>query len=130
MSIMNCTEFEDRLQQLHLPARLAEAGVPFCFAGRPDQLRLSAALAVRHGLDRKTALLSLTRVPAMLLDQQAAIGSLRQGCAGDFAVYSGDPLDFGSTHLATWVDGVLVHGALPAANTNKVATPANLLGDR
>ena len=28
-----------RLEQLRLPARLAEAGVPFCFGGRPDRMR-------------------------------------------------------------------------------------------
>lgn len=119
---------EDRLQQLRLPTRLAEAGIPFCFAGRPDQLRLSAALAVRAGLDRKTALQALTRTPAILLDQQAAIGSLRQGCAADFVVFDGDPLDLTSAHLATWIDGVLVFGSQPKANRT---TPAvNLLGDR
>lgn len=104
---------EARLQQLRLPTRLAEAGVPFCFGGQPQQLRLSAALAVRQGLDRKTALQALTRVPAMLLDQQAAVGALRQGNAADFAVFHGDPLDLDAAHLATWVDGALVYGEMP-----------------
>ncbi|MBL8730067.1 MAG: amidohydrolase family protein [Planctomycetes bacterium] len=107
---------EARLEQLQLPTRLAEAGVAFCFAGRPAQLRLSAALAVHHGLDRKTALQALTRVPAALLDQAATIGSLRQGCAADFVVFAGDPLDLGSAWVATWVDGELVHGTSPAAS--------------
>ncbi len=108
---------EMRLEQLQLPTRLAEAGVAFCFAGRPEHLRLSAALAVHHGLDRKTALQALTRVPAALLDQTASLGSLRQGCAADFVVFGGDPLDLGSTHVATWVDGVLVHGDTATAST-------------
>jgi len=99
-----------RLQQLRLPATLAQAGVPFCFGGSPDQLRLSAVLAVVHGLDRKTALQALTRLPALLLDQQANVGSLRQACAADFLVFSGDPLDLSSAHIATWIDGVRVHG--------------------
>lgn len=94
-----------RLADLRLPATLAQAGVPFCFGGDPKHLRTSAVLAVRHGLDRNIALQALTRTPAMLLGQEAAIGSLRRGCAADFNVWSGDPLDLDSSHLATWVDG-------------------------
>jgi imidazolonepropionase-like amidohydrolase len=119
---------EARLPQLQLPTRLAEAGVAFCFGGRPEHLRLSAALAVHHGLDRKTALQALTRVPAALLDQSAQLGALRQGNAADFVVFSGDPLDLGSSHLATWVDGVLVHGEAPT--TKPAAEPAAAAGVR
>lgn len=113
---------EMRLQQLALPAKLAEAGVPFCLSGRPEQLRLSAVLAVRHGLDRKTALQALTRMPALLLDQQANVGALRQGHAADFAVFAGDPLDLDAAHLGTWIDGKLVHGTLPKPTPR--STPA------
>lgn len=116
---------EMRLAQLALPARLAEAGVPFCFAGSPARLRLSAVLAVRHGLDRKVALQALTRVPAQLIGQQANVGALRQGCAGDFVVFSGDPLDLTSRHLATWVDGELLAGELPSKPAAGAAPAAN-----
>ena len=102
-----------RLAQLRLPARLAEAGVPFCFGGRADQVRISAVLAVRFGLDRKLALQALTRTPAVLMDQADKVGSLRQGTAADFTVWTGDPLDLDSALLATWVDGVRVHGDAP-----------------
>lgn len=104
---------DQRLAQLRLPTRLAEAGVPFCFGGRPEQQRLSAVLAVRHGLDRKTALLALTRTPAMLFGQEANVGALRQGHGADFVVWSGDPLDLDAALLATWIDGVRVHGEAP-----------------
>lgn len=115
---------EARLQQLRLPGQLAQAGVPFCFGGRPDQLRLSAVLAVRAGLDRTTALQALTRMPALLLDQQATIGSLRQDHAADFAVFTGDPLDLDARHLGTWVAGVRVHGEAPKP-TKPAATPSS-----
>lgn len=116
---------ELRLAQLELPAKLAEAGVPFCFGGSPTRLRMSAVLAVRHGLDRKVALQALTRVPAALTGQQANVGALRQGCAGDFVVFSGDPLDLTSKHVATWVDGELLFGSLPAKRASTApATPA------
>ncbi len=119
---------EARLPQLQLPTRLAEAGVPFCFTGRPELLRLSAALAVRHGLDRRSALQALTRVPAALLDQTATLGALRQGCAADFVVFTGDPLDLDAAHVATWVDGALVAGQAPAAPAT--AAPAATAGVR
>jgi len=121
---------EARLQQLRLPTKLAEAGVPFCFGGQPTQLRLSAALAVRHGLDRKTALQALTRIPAMLLDQQAAIGALRQGNAADFVVFRGDPLDLDAAHLGTWVDGALVFGELPTAQPRAASATTAAAGVR
>lgn len=108
--VLDALRPEQRLTELQLPARLAEAGVPFAFGGPPSRLRLSAALAVRHGLDRKTALAALTRTPATLLGQQAAVGALRQGNAADFVVFAGDLLDLGAAHVATWVDGVMLSG--------------------
>lgn len=111
-----------REQQLRLPTLLAEAGVPFCFGGNPEQLRLSAVLAVHAGLDRKAALQALTRMPAVLLDQQAVVGSLRQGNAADFLVFEGDPLDLTSAHIGTWIDGERVVGEAPKTPRAKPAT--------
>jgi imidazolonepropionase-like amidohydrolase len=105
-----------RLAQLELPARLAEAGVPFCFTGGPEAVRMSAVLAVRHGLDRRTAWAALGRATAVMLGVADQVGALRQGCAADFAVWSGDPLDLGSSLRAVYVDGVRLHGDTPAAN--------------
>ncbi|MFY9344234.1 MAG: amidohydrolase family protein [Planctomycetota bacterium] len=119
---------EQRLAQLRLPTLLAEAGVPFCFGGRPDQVRLSAALAVRFGLDRKTALAALTRTPAQMFELQAAVGSLRQGHGADFVVFTGDPLDLTSAHVATWVAGVRLCGDAPSPTTPTAAATA--AGDR
>jgi len=125
---------EARLAELRLPTQLAEAGIAFCFAGRPDQLRLSAVLAVRNGLDRRTALAALTRIPATLLDQQAAVGSLRQGAAADFVVFRGDPLDLDAAFVATWIDGAKVagHDAETAKKKTSASstTPATAAGDR
>lgn len=119
--VLDTLRADQRLAQLRLPTLLAEAGVPFCFGGRPDQMRMSAVLAVRSGLDRKTALAALTRTAATLFDQQAHVGSLRQGCSADFVVFSGDPLDLTSAHLATWIDGVRVHGSAPTHNPGAAA---------
>jgi imidazolonepropionase-like amidohydrolase len=106
---------EMRRAQLELPARFAEAGVPFCFSGNPEQTRLSAVLAVRHGLDRQTAWAALGRATATMFGAAGQVGALRQGCAADFAVWSGDPLDLGSSLRAVYVDGARVHGGQPSA---------------
>lgn len=105
---------EAKLELLELPAALARAGVPFAFSGQAEQLRLSAALAVKHGLDRRTALAALTRTPAQLLGSAATSGSLREGSAADFAVWSGDPIDLASRHLSTWIGGARQFAATTA----------------
>ena len=104
---------EWRQEQLELPAQLEARGIPFCFIGTPDQLRVSAALAVRHGTSRKAALAAITRVPAELTGQDELTGSLRRGCSADFAVFGGDPLDLSSPLLAVFVDGDLLYGEAP-----------------
>ncbi len=119
---------EQRQAQLRLPTLLAEAGVPFCFGGRADQLRTSAVLAVRAGLDRKAALQALTRTPAQLFDQHTVVGSLRAGCGADFLVFTGDPLDLTSAHVATFIDGVRVFGE--AGNAPKPHNAAAAAGAR
>jgi imidazolonepropionase-like amidohydrolase len=130
--VLNTLTPQARIADLELPAKLKKAGIPFCFAGRPDLLRLSAALAVRHGLDRNSAHAALTRTPATMLGQQASIGSLRQGCGADFVVFEGDLLDLGARHVATWIDGKQVCGTTAsgsaasgsAASTNPTNTTA------
>ncbi len=104
---------EARIAQLELPAALAKAGIAFSFSGQPEQLRLTAALAVRHGLERNLALAALTRTPALQLGLAERVGALRQGCDADFAVFTGDPVDLGSRHVATWIGGVRQHGDEP-----------------
>jgi imidazolonepropionase-like amidohydrolase len=108
-------------EQLHLPARLEAAGVPFAFAGAAEQLRVSAALAVRWGASRKAALAALTRVPAELVGAAERVGSLRRGCDADFAVFAGDPIDLASALRAVYVGGVRVHGAEPGPAAPELA---------
>ena len=104
---------ESRQEQLELPAQLEARGIPFCFVGSPAELRLTAALAVRHGTSRKAALAAITRVPAELTGQQELTGSLRRGCSADFAVFGGDPLDLASPLLAVFVDDKVLYGKAP-----------------
>lgn len=121
---------EAKLELLQLPAALARAGIPFAFSGQPEQLRLSAALAIRHGLARDLALNALTRGPALLLGQQQRIGGLRQGNDADFLVFSGDPMDLTARHIATWIGGERRHGDAAKApssssTTEQISKPAD-----
>ena len=96
----------DKLSRLQLPARLEQAGITFSFTeDQAGDARISAALAVRHGLGRSTALATLTRIPAEQCDAAATVGSLRVGCHADFLVFSGDPLDLSSRLEAVYING-------------------------
>ncbi len=90
---------------------LAKSGVPFAFAvDQPmvpaEALRISTALCVREGLDRATALRSVTSDAARIAGVDGQIGSLEKGLDADFVLWSGDPLDLGSHPVAVYVDGV------------------------
>lgn len=68
----------------------------------------SAALAVRAGCSRDTALAGLTKNPAAMLDLQGRIGTLERGKDADMIVLSGDPLSVYTRVEQTWVEGVKV----------------------
>jgi imidazolonepropionase-like amidohydrolase len=95
---------------LFTAARLEAAGVLFGFH-TDDSItdsRLfirSAALGVRAGLSRSTALYAMTMANARILDLDARVGSLEAGKDADFIVLSGDPLSVYSHVLETWIEG-------------------------
>ncbi len=97
------------------PRALAEAGVELALTTDhpvvPIQyLPLCAALAVKNGLDRTTALRAITIVPAKLLGLDAQIGSLAPGKRADFSLFDGDPLTLDAVARAVFIDGVQVGG--------------------
>jgi imidazolonepropionase-like amidohydrolase len=97
---------DSKRQALRLPALLEAQKAPFSFrAERGEQLRLSAALALRNGLSRQGALAALTRVPSEQCGAPALAGQLRAGGRADFLVFSGDPLDLTSRLEAVWLGG-------------------------
>ena len=67
-----------------------------------------AALGVRAGLSRTTAIESLTINGAKILDLDDRIGSLTPGKDADFIVLSGDPLSVYTRVEQTWVEGAKV----------------------
>lgn len=103
----------DRREILETPGRLARAGAPLAFVSDAPwtseaDLRVTAALAVKHGLDRKTALAALTSTPARLLDLEKELGGLEAGRRADLVAWSGDPLSLASAAVLVMVDGAVV----------------------
>ncbi|OHB67230.1 MAG: hypothetical protein A2V70_00540 [Planctomycetes bacterium RBG_13_63_9] len=97
-------------------AALAEAGVEVAFRGGypqspPEGLRISAALAVRHGMDPAAARRAITMVPAKVAGVAGRIGAIAPGKAADLVVFSGDPLRLDSAVVEVYVKGVCVHAA-------------------
>lgn len=69
----------------------------------------SAALGVRGGLDRDTALKSLTLNGAIMLGLDDQTGSLTSGKDADFIILDGDPLSVYTRIQQTWVEGLQVY---------------------
>jgi imidazolonepropionase-like amidohydrolase len=65
-----------------------------------------AALGVRAGMTRETALQALTIAGAEMLDLDDRIGTLERGKDADFVILSGDPLSVYTRVQETWVEGV------------------------
>jgi imidazolonepropionase-like amidohydrolase len=91
-------------------ALMRERGVLVSFNSDSDELarrmNVEAAKAVKYGgVPREEALKFLTLNPAKQLHLDKRIGSLEPGKDGDFAVWSGDPLDPTSRCDETWIEG-------------------------
>ncbi|MDP4537710.1 amidohydrolase family protein [Alkalimonas collagenimarina] len=92
---------------------LAEAGVLLAYHTddpiTDSRLFLrSAGMGMRFGLDRDTALASLTINGAKMLDLDERVGSLVAGKDADFVILDGDPLSVYTRVLETWIDGTQV----------------------
>ncbi|MBT5925915.1 MAG: amidohydrolase family protein [Verrucomicrobia bacterium] len=71
------------------------------------RMYLEAAKAVKYGNTPPEAALNfVTRYPAQQLRIDHLVGSLEKGKHGDFVLWSGSPLNSGSTCLETWIEGV------------------------
>ena len=81
--------------------------VAFTANGNGSALRLTAALAVRAGMDGDAALASITSVPASILGV-ADSGKIQAGKRGDVLIFDGHPLDLGSKLEAVYCAGVAV----------------------
>lgn len=91
-------------------AKLAAAGVRLAITtDHPvvpiEHLIIQVMLAVKAGLDRETALASVTINPAKIMGVDDRLGSLEAGKDADFCIWSGDPLDIYSKVERAYIDG-------------------------
>jgi imidazolonepropionase-like amidohydrolase len=91
-------------------ALLDRSGVKIAFGtgGEDIDLRLVAAMAVRHGLDEEAALRALTLGPAEILGIAKERGSLEKGKAADLVLLSGPPLGATSRVVKVIGEGTVV----------------------
>lgn len=97
-------------------AALSRAGLEVVFSGgfpkgSPESLRITAALAVRHGLDPAAARRAMTTGPAQVAGVADRVGSLVPGRDADLVVFSHDPLRLDASVLEVYVKGVRVYAA-------------------
>jgi imidazolonepropionase-like amidohydrolase len=100
-------------EPFRLPARLAEAGVPFAIARAGDgfstaherNLPYEAAMAAAHGLSPDEALKAVTLYPARILGVGDRLGSLETGKEATFIVTDGSPLEITTNVERAFVTG-------------------------
>jgi len=90
-------------------ARLAQAGLPFCFtvADLKDKTKFwpNVRKAARYGLTEQQIVQALTATPARLLHAENEVGSLRAGLVANFLVCSRPLLAEDNVLLDNWVQG-------------------------
>lgn len=74
-----------------------------------ENLPLCAALAVQHGMDRDKAFLAVTLTAAENCGIADRVGSIEKGKDADIAIFTGNPVDFGSECVMTFINGKKVY---------------------
>jgi imidazolonepropionase-like amidohydrolase len=122
------SKVELRNRTMANPGLLAAAGITVAIAtDHPvvpvHLLIVQAALAVREGLDRETALRAVTINPARIMRVDDRIGSLAPGKDGDVVLWSGDPFDIMSRVDAAYVAGREIYRYDYATRSGVFAAP-------
>ncbi|GAA3312157.1 amidohydrolase [Nonomuraea dietziae] len=122
------SKVELRNRSLRNPGILARAGVELAITTDHPVVPIhflvyQATLAVKEGLDRDTALRSITVNPAKIMGLDDRVGSLRPGLDGDVVIWSGDPLDIMSRALRVFVGGREVYVYSDERGEGVVADP-------
>jgi len=104
------SKVELRNRSIANPGRLASAGVTIAITTDHPVVPIhflahQAALAVKEGLDRDTALRALTINPARITGIDDRLGSIEVGKDADLVIWSDDPLD-----VLSRVEHALVNG--------------------
>jgi len=106
--------FYSRDKDLKRVGKMAGSGVKLAFgtlAPRTNlcDLRTSAILAAKYGLDKGTALKSLTINAAEILGVADRIGSISEGKDADLVILNGDPLQLTSSIEMVMINGNIVY---------------------
>jgi imidazolonepropionase-like amidohydrolase len=108
------SKVELRNRSLDNPGKLAAAGVTIAITTDHPVVPINflahqAALSVKHGLDRDTALRALTINPARIIGIDDRLGSIEPGKDADLVVWSGDPLNVLSRVEHALIDGTEIY---------------------
>ncbi len=108
------SKVELRNRSLANPGRLADAGVRIAITTDHPVVPIhflahQAALSVKHGLDRDTALQALTINPARIIGIDDRLGTIEPGKDADLVIWSGDPLDVMSRVERAFMDGTEIY---------------------
>jgi imidazolonepropionase-like amidohydrolase len=119
---------EVRNRTLANPGILSRAGVKLAITTDHPVVPVNflvhqATLCVKEGLDRETAIRSITVNPAEIMGIDDRVGSLRPGLDGDVVIWSGDPLDVMSRALRVFVAGREVYSYDTNTREGTVADP-------
>jgi imidazolonepropionase-like amidohydrolase len=122
------SKVELRQRTLANPGILARAGVKVAITTDHPVVPIhflvhQVTLCVKEGLDRATALRTITVNPAEIMGLADRVGALRPGLDGDVVVWSGDPLDVMSRALRVFVRGREVYTWDEDTRTGRVADP-------
>ena len=72
-------------------------------------LRLMALLAVKNGMKKESALLSITTNASKNTGISDKVGEIKKGLNANFALFNGHPMDFESDNILTIIDGEEVY---------------------
>jgi len=103
-----------RDKDLKRAGKIANSGVKLAFASLAPKtdlydLRTSAILAAKYGLDKETALKSLTINAAEILGVGDRLGSISEGKDADLVILNGDPLQLTSSVEMVIINGNIVY---------------------
>ena len=91
------------------PAVMAKNNISFAITTHglksPSELKNNILNAVKHGLDKTTALEALTSFPASLLKESNKLGNLKKGAYANFLITSGDIFETKTIIHENWVKG-------------------------
>ncbi len=91
------------------PYALEKNKIPFSLSTyklkKISEFKNQVLKAIQYGLDKKTALASLTTIPAQILGKSDEIGILKQGAYANFLITSKELFTKGNVIFENWVQG-------------------------